>query len=81
LDWLKWYLSVPLKALAAVVFWIGAIRKRVRARFDRIDRRALVTWLTISTAMLWAIVWLVADDADRNRLSDTIRELMIEGTD
>lgn len=76
MDWLKWYLSVPLKALAAVILWIGAVRARVRAQIDRIDRRTLVTWLTLSTAVLWLIIWLAADDADRRRLTDTVREMM-----
>ncbi len=80
MNWLKWYLSVPLKALAAAIFWIGAVRARVRARvrdgLGRIDQRTLVAWMTVGTAALWLVVWLAAGDADRNRLTDAVRSLM-----
>jgi len=75
-DWLKWYLSVPLKALGAAVFRIGAVRARVRQRLDTFDLKSAVFWGTIATSVLWFAVWLAADDGDRNRLTETVRSLL-----
>lgn len=79
LDWLKWYLSVPLKALANAIFWIGAVRARVRAQLVRLDLQTVVTGVTIATAVAWLAIFVIADDADRERLSDAVRSLMATG--
>ena len=76
MEWLKWYLSVPLRALAAVIFWIARVRARVRAWFGQFDLQKAIVLVTLATAAAWLVIWLVADDADRSRLTDTVKGLL-----
>lgn len=81
MEWLKWYLSVPLKALAAVIFGIARVRARVRAWLGQFDLQKAVVLVTLATAVAWFVIWLVADDADRSRLTDVIKGLLPDSTD
>lgn len=81
MEWLKWYLSVPLRALAAAIFGIARARAHVRAWFAQFDLRKAVVLLTLATAAAWFVIWLTAEDADRSRLTDTVRELFTDGAE
>ena len=75
MELLKWYFSVPIRALASVIAWIIAARSRVRSRLTATGRRMLVTWGTILTVIIWVAIFLVADESDRSRLTETVRSL------
>ena len=76
IEWLKWYLSVPIKALASVIIWIVHVHTRVRAKWQSLDLQTFITWATIVTAVAWVVIFFIADEADRTRLTDSIKSMM-----
>jgi len=76
IDWLKWYLSVPIKALARVIVWIIDMRAIVRSKWKAIDLQQVVAWGTIATGIAWVAIFVVADDADRSALTDAVKSMM-----
>lgn len=74
IAFIKWYLSVPIKAIAVFVVGIIEVRTRVRAQMAKFDFRSLMTVATIITAIAWAAIYFMAEDDDRARLTDEVKE-------
>lgn len=72
-GFIKWYLSVPVKAFAVMVVWIIEIRTRVRAKWQAIDFKTVVTGLTLITMIAWVAIYFTADEEYRSTLTDDVK--------
>lgn len=74
MDWFKRMYFAPLRWLAVMIGVFARNRHRVTAITSRQRVAAALQVLSILTLLAWLLIWVIADEADRRRLTEAVSD-------